>query len=113
MAMPGGTSPSDVTAEIQDAIDVVRAAARREYLGVPPGVMAKVTPFEAWKIDSVLTQVVAGTNIFAKVMISADAAPPEFVHLRIHRPLPHTGKPPELVKLLKGSDAAGDLAFFG
>lgn len=44
------------------------------------------------------TQLVAGTNFFIKARVgSVDSE--EFVHVRVFRPLPHTEKPPEVVKV--------------
>merc|ERR1712039_776071 len=64
--------------------------------------------FERWEAKDVKTQVVAGMNYFVKVAIS-DA---ECVHLRIHKPLPHTGKPAELHGIKLGQDHATDVSYF-
>ena len=115
MALCGGANPSSITPEAVQAADLVQAEARRRYLGIPPDVMAKVTNFDAWEVVEVLTQVVAGTNYFVKVRISAsggDMPPTEYVQLKIFKPLPHTGGQPELLGMKRDEEAGGDLTAF-
>lgn len=54
------------------------------------------------------SQVVAGTNYFAKV----DIGDGKFVHLRVFKPLPHTGAGPELVKFLLDKSADEAVEYF-
>ena len=110
--MCGGSTPSPVTPEATAAALSVRAEARRRYLGVPDGVMAKLTPFDAFELEEILTQVVAGTNYFIKVRISPPGAPTEHIALRIFQPLPHTGAPPELVSMLRDEAVPTPLQYF-
>ncbi|PAA47134.1 hypothetical protein BOX15_Mlig030572g3, partial [Macrostomum lignano] len=56
----------------------------------------------------VATQVVAGTNYFAKVHIGSDS----FVHIRVFKPLPHTNEPPALHGIQAEKSASDELAFF-
>ena len=110
--MCGGSTPSPVTPEATAAALSVQAEARRRYLGVPDGVMAKLTPFDAFELEEILTQVVAGTNYFIKVRISPPGAPTEHIALRIFQPLPHTGAPPELVSMLRDEAVPTPLQYF-
>ena len=56
------------------------------------------------------SQVVAGTNYFLKVRVSADGEPLECVQLRVFVSL--FGDPPALAALRKGAAAAGALSYF-
>jgi hypothetical protein len=96
--MVGAAAPAEVTPEIETIVKDLREA-----------VIARIGPVEKFEINSVLTQVVAGKNIFAKVQVSDK---PEFVQLRVYCALPHTGEAPALVGLLKGDEAAGDVKYF-
>ena len=110
--MLGSAAPTSVTPEVAEVAGTVRAEARRQYLKIPQGVMAKVTPFSAWEPTEAMTQVVAGTNFFVKVRISAASEPEEFIQLRIFRGLPHTGGEPTLVAMLRDAEAAGPVQYF-
>ena len=47
--------------------------------------------FEMWEVSHFTTQVVAGTIFWVAVKVSSE----EYIHAKIIRPLPHTGKGPE------------------
>ena len=47
---------------------------------------------------SVSTQVVAGTNYIFKIQVSSSS----YIHLKIHKPLPHTHNPPVIMNLVTG-----------
>ena len=69
------------------------------------------SPWPAYAVVEVLTQVVAGTNFFLKVRVSTAEAPAaEYVQLRVFESL--FGDGPELVDLRKGDEAAGSLTYF-
>lgn len=63
--------------------------------GVKDAVEAKLgNSFGTFKVVSYKSQVVAGTNFLMKIQVSDSSD--GFIHLKIFRPLPHTGQPPEL-----------------
>ena len=107
----GAAAATAASMQNQHIADAVNGAARRMYLEVPEGVMAKLTPFEQFTVVETLTQVantvhrshprpadqphahqvVAGTNYFFKVQV----AEAEFVWLRVFVSL--FGDEPKLV----------------
>lgn len=81
--MPGGfKAPKAVTQEEQDILNVVKSE-------VEAALGKAFTKFEALLFTS---QVVAGTNFLFQVQ-----ADDEVIHVKVHRPLPHTGALPSLV----------------
>ena len=106
----GAARAAALTAEHQHIADAVSAEARRRYCGVPAGVMAKLTPWPCYLVLEAHSQVVAGTNYFLKVRVSADGEPLECVQLRVFVSL--FGDPPALAALRKGAAAAGALSYF-
>ena len=102
----GAAAAAAVQAQHRNLADEVKDAARREYLGTG----ADPTPWPAYIVCDVLTQVVAGTNYFLKMQVNAPASPVEFVWLRVFESL--FGDPPQLVSLRTGEAAAGPLAYF-
>ena len=102
----GAAAVAAVQAQHQNLANEVAEAARLKYL--PEGV--EFTPWPAFIVVDVLTQVVAGTNFFFKVQVSAPSAAAEFVWLRVFESL--FGDPPQLVSLRTGEAAAGPLAYF-
>jgi len=79
----GGVGQSKpANAEIQTMCDQLR-----------PDIEAKAgKKFNHFNAHSYSSQVVAGTNYFVKINVGDN----EFVHARIHKPLPHTGQPPSV-----------------
>lgn len=59
------------------------------------------------KALSYRSQVVAGTNYFIKVH-----AGDQHLHLKVHKPLPHTGNPPQLSGVQAGKSHQDEVAFF-
>ena len=56
----------------------------------------------------VKTQVVAGTNYMFKVLCDEG----EVIHVKVHKPLPHTNNPPVLMNILSGQTAESPLDYF-
>ena len=54
------------------------------------------------------TQVVAGTNYMFKVLCDEG----EVIHVKVHKPLPHTNNPPVLMNVLPGQTADSSLDYF-
>ena len=50
-------------------------------------------PFSTFEVTKITTQVVAGTKYKAKINVGDG----KWVHVCVVQPLPHTGKPPELL----------------
>ena len=86
MIAGGFKSPEAADAEIQEVLSSVKAA-------VEAAIGTSVGDFKAL---SYKTQVVAGTNYVIEAQISATEA----YHVKIFKPLPHTGAPNEF----KGAD---------
>ena len=64
--------------------------------------------FDSFEVDVITTQVVAGTNYQVAVKVSDS----EYVHGKVHAPLPHTGKPAELMVPVVTGKAKGDAFAF-
>ena len=114
MTQCGGAALTAATSEHQGIADTVKAAARSAYLELPPGepLPADTAAWPCFEVVEALEQVVAGTNFFLKVRVSADGSATEYVQLRVYEPLPHVGTPPELAGFRKGTDAQGPLQYF-
>lgn len=105
-AVPVGVAAANATeAQHQHIADDVRLAAWRQYTDA-----AEAEAWPAFKVVETLTQVVAGTNYFFKVRVSAEGSAEEFVHLRVFSSL--FGADPELAAMLKGKDGLGPLQYF-
>jgi len=71
----GETKPADD--KIQGHVDAVKADVEKHLN----------KKFDVFEAKSYASQVVAGANYFVKVLIGND----EYIHLRIHKTLPHAG----------------------
>ncbi|KAI2665055.1 Cystatin-B [Labeo rohita] len=74
----GPSQVKQATPEVQKICDEVKHQAE-EKAG---------KKFDVFVAKSFTTQVVAGTNYFIKVNVGCD----QFVHLRVHKSLPHSGQ---------------------
>lgn len=97
MSMPGGFKPAAAaTAEEQEICDSVKTAVEAS-LG---------QTFGTFTVVQFTTQVVAGTNYLFKVQTEGS----DFLHVKVHKPLPHTQKAPELMSATAGHTLDAHLA---
>ncbi|MGH0184254.1 UNVERIFIED_CONTAM: hypothetical protein FKN15_014449 [Acipenser sinensis] len=97
--MCGGTSESKpATDEVQQICNEVKPKAEEHA--------AKT--FDVFTAKEFKTQVVAGTNYFIKVHVGAD----EYLHLRVHRPLPHENKPLSLHSVQTSKTQHDEIVYF-
>merc|ERR1719215_1512606 len=102
--MPGGTGDAqDADEEIQAMCTALKDAALEKAQA--SGWNGLFTEFTA---KTYKTQVVAGTNYFVKVNTGGD----KHVHVRIFKPLPHTGSPPEVRNIQVEKTAEDALEYF-
>ena len=59
--------------------------------------------FSEWQIMHYQSQVVAGTNYWVKIAVGSGDK--DFIHVKIFRPLPHTGDPAEVKEVHQGKAA--------
>lgn len=64
--------------------------------------------FTEFAAEEFIIQVVAGTNYIMKVR--ADGS--EYLHVKIHKPLPFRNAPPQLMSVLAGKTASDPLQYF-
>jgi cystatin-A/B len=97
--MPGGLSaPRPADAEVQSLCEQLK-----------PELEGKVgKTFNVFTALEVGTQVVAGTNYFVKIHVGDD----ECMHVRIHKPLPHTGDPASLHSYQAAKSKHDELQYF-
>ncbi|XP_064206811.1 cystatin-B-like [Anguilla rostrata] len=84
MLCGGAAPPKDATPEVQKICDEVKAQSE-EKAGMK---------FNKFKAKTFTSQVVAGTNYFIKVEVDGN----KYVHLCVHKPLPHENKPLTLLR---------------
>ena len=103
--MPGGCSARrNIDDEVKAIAHSFKDDAQR--LAQAKGLNAVFAMFEPLHFKR---QVVAGTNLFVSVKTD-DAG--NAIHLRIFRPLPHTGKAPELVGVSVGHNINDEVEYF-
>ncbi|XP_068921015.1 cystatin-A1-like [Petaurus breviceps papuanus] len=97
--MTGGLSETkSATPEIQDMVDEVKPQFEKKS-------NEKYDTFEAIEYK---TQVVAGIIYYVKVHLGGD----QYVHLKILKPLPHTGEPVELLDYQTGKTKDDEVTYF-
>ncbi|XP_060077971.1 cystatin-A-like [Ylistrum balloti] len=64
--------------------------------------------FERFIAVSYKSQVVAGVNYFIKV----DVGDEHYIHIRVYKPLPHTGQEEELAACQDGKSKDDDITYF-
>ncbi|XP_064413174.1 cystatin-B [Latimeria chalumnae] len=90
------TKPADP--EVQAFCDQVKAAAE-EKAG---------KTFEIFDAKRYKTQVVAGMNYFIKVHVGGE----DYVHLRVHKPLPHKSEAISLASIQTSKSEQDELSYF-
>lgn len=63
--------------------------------------------FNTFTPISYCSQVVAGTNFFVKIGVDGD-----YIHVRIFKPLPHTGEKPSFKACQTGKKADDTISYF-
>jgi cystatin-A/B len=61
--------------------------------------------FNTWEPVNFKTQVVAGTNYKVKVKVSDN----EFIHVKVFKPLPHTGEALSLTEVTEGHNESEEI----
>lgn len=61
--------------------------------------------FDTFELVDFTTQVVAGVIYLMRVRVDQD----EFLHVKIIKPLPHTGLPPSVMTVQRGMNSASPL----
>ena len=68
----GSAAPADIDDDVRKAVHSVSGEARRKYLGVPEGVMAKLVAWDEFTPIECQQQVVAGVVRFVLVKINKE-----------------------------------------
>ncbi|XP_015282886.1 PREDICTED: cystatin-B-like [Gekko japonicus] len=86
------------TAEIQELVQAVKAEVEEK----------EGRDFEVFNAVEYKTQTVAGINYFIKVQTGND----QYLHVRIHKSLPHENKPPALTSYQSNKEKHEALSYF-
>ncbi|KAL8202552.1 UNVERIFIED_CONTAM: hypothetical protein K2H54_018447 [Gekko kuhli] len=86
------------TAEIQELVQAVKAEVEEK----------EGRNFELFNALEYKTQTVAGINYFIKVQTGND----QYLHIRIHKSLPHENKPPALASYQSNKEKHEELSYF-
>jgi cystatin-A/B len=88
--------------EVKEATDEIRALCEE----IRSDTETKIgKTFGIWEPVCYKTQVVAGTNYRIKIRVSDN----EFVHIKVHKPLPNTGNPCEVKEMTEGHNESEEL----
>ena len=68
----GSATPADIDDDVRKAVHSISGEARRKYLGVPEGVMAKLVAWDEFTPTECQQQVVAGIVRFVLVKINKE-----------------------------------------
>ncbi|XP_054858148.1 cystatin-B-like [Eublepharis macularius] len=92
------SEPKAATAETQQLVQAVKAEVEEK----------EGKSFDVFSAVEFKTQMVAGINYFIKVQTGND----EYIHLRIHKSLPHENKPPKLTSYQSNKGKLEELSYF-
>jgi hypothetical protein len=99
MSCGGFKAPENADQDVQGIIDGLKSDVETR-LG---------STFNLFEALTYTTQVVAGVNYIVKTKVDNDGT---CIHLKIHKPLPHTRQPPSLMDVAQGHTTSSSIDFF-